>query len=757
MSAPLAGLRVLDLTSGPAGGLATMILGDFGATVIRFVDAAYDELNQQPSARMWLRGKVTATRPVHDEVKAADVLVITRPNGFSGCDFAAIHRINPALIYAELSAFGDDSALPVSEPVVAARMGRMKSMEGIVKAPGPRYAAVQVATHAASQNLVTGILAALHERSKSGSGQMVKTSLGDALTPYDQGASLTMQVRPPSVTPTTPIDPSTFMPTLNYHPVQCADGRWLQLGNLMPHLFENFMRATGLTDLMQKLPEGREEVRDAILLRMQERTLDEWMTLFIEDGSIAAHPYQSAEAALTDPDMVMNGHVVELGGVKQLGPVARLTATPATIGTAVSGDRWTFPIASAFPDASAPLRGITVIELAAIIASPLAASFLADLGARVIKVEPVGGDPYRGMNGGFGANRCNQGKESIGIDLKSSAGQAIVHELVATADIVIHNFRPGVPERLGISYAQLKAVKPDIIYLSANGYGPDGPSALRPSTHPIPGAAMGGAAYQAGGLPAELLNLTDLRETARRIMRANEVNPDPNTAMVICTSAMLGLLARERTGKGQQIFGDMLIANAYANFDDCITFAGKPVRAPLLPDLTGVHALRRLYRCQQGWVFLGIDRARDWQTFCQAVNATHLLAHYPKPGDHPEPGLNDELAQLLGANTATHWENLLLPLGVGCVVADQVNLSEYFFEDSRGKREWMVPTSHTDYGTYYRHRPMIGFSRSQIRPGSGTAGGAHTRALMQELGRSAVDIDALYAAGVLWTAAATAD
>ena len=98
-----------------------------------------------------------------------------------------------------------------------------------------------------------------------------------------------------------------------------------------------------------------------------------------------------------------------------------------------------------------------------------------------------------------------------------------MQSLSARADVLIHNFRPGVPERLGIDYETLAGLNAGLVYVSANGYGPKGPGALRPSTHPIPGAAMGGAGYQAGGPPEVLLDPAGLREAARRLMRANEV------------------------------------------------------------------------------------------------------------------------------------------------------------------------------------------------------------------------------------------
>lgn len=751
MAPPLAGLTVLDLTSGPIGALATTVLSDFGANVIDYEDPVYNALNNHPAKPMLSRGKRASRQPIHNAVKDADVVVISKPNSLAGCSYEELERINPALIYCEITACGPDTPMPLYEGVVAAMAGRMKSFEGILPEPGPIYSAVQVASHATSQNAVTGILAALYERNRDGHGQRVATSLLQGLMPYDQGLSLALQVNERKESKRQRPDPFTVMPTLNYHPVQCADGRWIQLGNLLPHLFENFMNAIGLSHLMEKLPDEREMVRDAILETMQSRTSDEWMQLFMEDGGIAAHPYQTSEEALNDPDLTENGHVITLDNVRQLGPLARFTETPAEIGVRDKPwERIKSPgPGEAAPDTS-PLRGVTVVELATIIAAPMATSFLADLGARVIKVETVGGDPYRNMGGGLGGTRCNQGKESIGVDLKTEEGKDVIKKLVSEADILIHNFRPGVPERLGIGYDELSRVNPEIVYLSANGYGAAGPGAHRPSTHPIPGAALGGAGYQAGGTPEGLLDNAGLRETARRLMRANEVNPDPNTAVVICTSALIGLLGRERTGKGQQIFTDMMGANAWANFDDFLSYDGKPSRPALDKQLKGIHPLYRLYACEEGWVFLGLKFEHEWEAFCEITGATHLLSHDPNPFKSWTDSLEEEVESVLTTQSARHWEDLLLPHGIGCVVADRYNLGEFFYHHCHAGSPWMIQVSDPKIGEYYRHRAMINFSRSRTRPRAGSRGGGDTRTLLKEFGYDEEWIDHAFERNILW-------
>ncbi|MEM8767759.1 MAG: CoA transferase [Pseudomonadota bacterium] len=740
---PLTGLRVVSCGAGPALGLATMILADFGATVRRYTDPEYQVLDDVPSARMWLRGSAPGTDLAGD-LNWADVVLLVSSNGFPALSEGTVRRANPQAICAVLEAGEVGSALPPYDAVLAAKTGRMQNLTGILPTPQPHFAAVPVAVHASAQNLVAGILAALFQRRQgSAGGQVLRTSLIQGLMPYDQGQSLLEQLHPDRRQP----DPGQLMPTLNYHPVQCADGRWLQLGNLLPHLFENFLRLAGIEEILDWLPDERERARDLILETMQRKTAAEWMTLFEADGGVAAHPYLRTEETLRDPDMTANGHVVELNGVKQLGPLARLTVTPARItaqAKEAGATRWA-PAGDTEPE-ELPLRGVTVLELATIIASPLGASFLADMGARVIKVETLGGDPFRHMGGGIGATRCNQGKESISVDLKTAAGREIVQALAEQADILIHNFRPGVPERLGIDYETLEALNPRLVYLSANGYGPLGPGALRPSTHPIPGAAMGGAAYQAGGAPEELLGLQALREWSRRLMRANEVNPDPNTAVVVMTASLLGLVARSVTGRGQQVFVDMFCANAYANFDALLEYSGKAPRPSLGAGLTGPHPLYRLYPAEDSWVFLGIRRPVEWETFCQLTGFSTIA----DPFAEVTGKLAAELEALFRGDAADHWEALLSPAGIGCVRADTVNTGEFFA--GPGAEAWMSPVAHPELGDYRRHRPMVEFAAENDALEAGVRCGVHGPALLRELGFTDARIDALFEEGLLYSA-----
>ena len=757
MSGPLQGIAIVDLGLGPVTGLATMVLADFGAEVIKVEPPGGDPFRAMPSSKTWLRGKSTLEVDFDDRralehlraliVDGADAIVTTfdrRRRQSLGLDYGSLSSTRGDLVYGVVSGFGEDGPYrdyAAVEAVVAAKFGRMMSLEGVAPRRGPCYAAVQVATHAASQAVAMALLASLSNRRRSGRGFAFETSLMRGLLPYDVSGVQTTQMRQRGIvsTPAAATDPVTVMPRLYYHSARTKDGKWIQLGNLLPHLHQNFLSVAGIANPDGSAPsEGSEDLeafRDLMLETMESASLDEWMEKFVRHGGVAAHPYQTTQTAMTDPDIVANGHVVTVDGVAQLGPIAELTETPARIGgppkridfagaralfSAVQGEKGGKPNihgrpAGASAQSTRPLEGVTVIEAATIIAVPLATSILADMGARVIKFEPVGGDPFRGMMFGAGAARCNTGKESICLDLKTPRAQAIALRLVEQADILVHNYRPGVPERLGLDYDTLTRVNPDLVYLASNGYGRKGPGAKRPSTHPIPGAALGGVVWQMGGLPTDApLELHEVREVTRALFRANDSNPDPNTSLVVATAAVLGLLARDLTGKGQRMYLDMFGANAYANWDDFVSYPDKPARPALDADSLGLGPWCRLYACKSGWVFLYVNDE----------NARGRL------------GANDEAAleSMFRTDDADAWEARLNGDGIACVRADAHLPADFLLRDPHARAEELVVTAdHAVWGEYTRQGPLVRFETGGRYPGACLAG-EHSVRLLEELG-----------------------
>ena len=742
-----------------------MVLADFGAQVIWF---EYGQSERE--YRVWHRGKLRVSvnlaaaggnacedaAKIRQHILASADVFLTDLSAAAllrlGLNWSSLEPLRPDLIQGQISSFGEDNKyshlaangerLAADESLVAAAIGRMMVFEGVAERPGPVYPALKVGTHGASQAMLGGILAQLFRRTENGHGQLLRSNMLSALTAYDLVGLGASQVDPSPVPDT---DPHAVLPMLNYQPVQCADGRWLQLGNLLPHLQANFLKAVGLEDVLEEVKSLEEpfseavveDLRRRICLQMQTRTQQQWMDLFLADGGVAGHPYQSTQEALLDADIVANGHSDATVGLTQLGLLGDFTATPGQVAGAPEAISMAAlelknlpnvaPIDASKTKAKLPLAGVTIVEAAAIIASPFGASMLADLGARVIKIEPIEGDPFRVMAFGLGAARCNTNKESIALNLKSAEGQKIAQSLIAKADLFIHNYRPGVPERLGLDYASLSDRNPQLVYMSVNGYGPNGPGVLRPSTHPIPGAALGGVLYQFGQLPNQLQAYPELLETSRRLFRANEVNPDPNTSFVVASAATMGLLAARRLGKGQIVYLDMFGANAYANFDDFLLQAESSSRGALDKDYLGKGPYHQLYPCKEGWLFVGLSSEAEQRQFHEVVG---------------------EFADLRNLSSQA-WEQLLLPLGLGCIQADGpmpgVRIQAEHFVAS----ELAVPFTHPLHGSGLRHGAMSEWPQLQRTLQGPCELGDSTDALMSELGFTGPEIVQLRTSGVI--------
>ncbi|MDQ1424787.1 MAG: hypothetical protein QOD72_2285, partial [Acidimicrobiaceae bacterium] len=360
----LEGIRVVDVTSGPVGGMATMVLADFGADVVKVEPPGGDRFRSLAAAPLWLRGKRSVVADLstahgladlHGLVSTADVLVVAGPPSRArrwGVDAEAATRLRPGLVHCSITGWGPVGPLaevPGYDGAIAARSGRMLAFERQLRRGGPVFSAVPVASHVAAQGAVQGIVAGLIAQARGGAAQCVETSLLQGVLPFDLVELLLVEmaertgVAAPNI-----LNMGGDLPTLNYHPVRTKDGRWIQCGNLLEHLLMAFLDATELLEEM--LTDARfqepiaswdeptvEAARDLLLVRLQERTADEWMDAFRANGNVAAEPYLTTAEALYHPDLVAGGDIVTLddavhGPVRTIGPIGELTATPAVIG-----------------------------------------------------------------------------------------------------------------------------------------------------------------------------------------------------------------------------------------------------------------------------------------------------------------------------------------------------------------------------------------------------------------------------------------
>jgi len=647
------------------------------------------------------------------------------------------------------------------------------------------YAAVQVASWAASQAGVRGILGALRIRDRLGRGQWVQTSVMQGMIPYDFGGLINgfFHRKDPERFVADPLADLLRMPTLEYIPVRTKDGRWLQHANNRqgPRLLPAHLRAIGLgwvyeEDLFKSLPnlneDAREALRDLILERMQEKTLDEWMDIYVEDGNIAAEPYLYTVEGMQHDQFVHNGHVVEMndprvGPMKVVGLLADLKDTPGEVGgpSPDLGQHTKEVLGSISERALVDdggtgtgtgkalkhlLEDITVLDFSTVIAGPYGASMIADLGARVIKVDATPERGPAGRGGVVGAQalgnlRTYAGKECIRVDLQTAEGQDLIHKLVAKADVLLHNFRPGVPDRLGIDYETCRKINPRLIHVYVGAYGSTGPHMRRPGAHPLPGALFGGALRQSGNaMPPptyQEMTMEEIKDTSRRMMRANEGNPDPNSSQGVGTAIMLGLLSREQTGEGQAVQVTMMCANAWANHDEAYDYPGRPAYAIPDAECYGLHALYRLYEAKEGWVFLACPFEEEWATLCETIGRSDL---YEDPRFAPparrlhDDELIHELSAVFATKTASEWEELLTERDVACVrVSNSDTTEEFFLDDSHAKDNDLtveVEDESPRYGKYIRPGGIVHLSETPGRYRVAPYPGEHTKDIMREVG-----------------------
>ena len=363
--------------------------------------------------------------------------------------------------------------------------------------------------------------------------------------------------------------------------------------------------------------------------------------------------------------------------------------------------------------ARGPLTGVRVIDLTSYIAGSYAAMMLADLGADVIKVEALEGDSFRELPGFFGWNR---GKRSIAVNLKEPEGRTIVHRLARTADVAMENMRPGVAERLGVGYTDLRRRNPRIIYSSVTAFGSDGPYRDRPGFDPLAQAMGGVMTLQGFGGPPQYIRIA---------------TTDYYTAALSCQAILAALFARERTGRGQRVETSLLQGVLALQSGNAIDYAGKQ------------HVFRdnptyRLYRAGDGeWFFLACGNQSFWGKLCRAIGRTDLV-------DDPRFGSwllrldnREALMPLLEATFASRpraeWLKILADHDIPA--AGTQTLLEFMDDPAVQHLGMIVSYDHPEVGRLRMMGQPLRFSESQA-PDAGPPPvlGQHTDQVLREIG-----------------------
>ena len=260
-----------------------------------------------------------------------------------------------------------------------------------------------------------------------------------------------------------------------------------------------------------------------------------------------------------------------------------------------------------------PLDGIRVVEFVHMIMGPTCGLVLGDLGAEVIKVEPLEGDHTRKLvaSGAGFFPTYNRNKKSIAVDLKSERGRDIVLKLIRSADVVSENFRPGAMEKLGFGYAALSADHPGLIYCSHKGFLP-GPYEHRTALDEVV-QMMGGLAYMTGGRYGPL--------------RAGASVNDIMGGMFGAIAVLAALHQRKSTGRGQQVMSGLFENNAFLMAQHMMEAIMTGKAATPMPDRIRAWAIYDVFKTADGeQVFVGVVTDTQWKVFCDAFGLEHLLS-----------------------------------------------------------------------------------------------------------------------------------
>jgi crotonobetainyl-CoA:carnitine CoA-transferase CaiB-like acyl-CoA transferase len=817
-----AGLRVLDLSTGYAGPIAAMVLADYGAEVIRIEPAGGDEGWDEPAYLLLQRGKKSidldltteaGRSELHRLVPGVDLVIETFAPGEAercGVAYEQLKAINPAIVVCSISGFGRTGPYahaPADDALVMAKAGIFLDQPGwAMDGARPIFRASRDASHFTAMLAVQGMLAALRVRDLTGLGQQVETSLLASLS-CRQNPKVRWLLRETETLPVASGKGGTEVQSekhvLPHHldprqinligmMVETKDGRWLVHSHTEPHFFPAWIKTIGLDwiwedERFRGAPyrladtDTKMELISIIQERMKTRTAAEWMEAYVANGNVCGDAIQTTQDALRHPQSTEPGWVVSVDDARvgrciQIGPLAKLPAAPGVVSRgAPSPGQDTAQvlavgleprpaISASCPTPAHPLAGITIVECAYYYAAPFASALLAELGARIIKIEPMKGDPYRLIASAgvgdpvlnLGHNnmvRAMQGKESIQLNLKDPEGREILHKLVANADIFLHSFRKGVPESLGIDETTLRKIKPDLVYQYGASYGSVGPYSRQPAIDPIIAAYAGTTVHQSGAGNPPL----------------TETGADPVAAAGHAAAMMLGLFARHRTGKGQFVESAMIVSNIYHNFEDALSYEGKPERTPVDKGQFGTGATYRLYETagvaagagldphanqDPRWVFLAAQRDAQFRAFCEVAGRSELAADprfaTRRARKENDPALTALLKEIFPERTAQDWESALLAAGVGCIRADAMSNFAFLYRDEQARAiELMTKTEHSTLGRYWRHAPLLRFSRTPGRVTTTCEAGEHTRALLSELGYDEEAIARLSASGVV--------
>lgn len=766
MSGPLEHLIVIEAATVMPGGMAGMLLADHGADVVKVEPRGGAFYAHDLTRKGWDRGKRSIELDIWDQVdreslrgllRTADVFIHSLEEEDAarlGLDAASLERDFPALVVCALTAYGKDSPFygrPYGESLAAARLGTMID-KGSSHRPGPMYLGHPALHYGQAFLAVISTLSALRARRLIGCGQRVEATLLDSM--FAQ-SSMNHWWQEDGLSYIKKGDSGALDRFGNVRLVtamfECADGRFLQIhtgsGGFKPAMdilgFGDRVRRVDGPEMAVPLDEdeyrcARVEINDAF----RKKPRDEWIREFTA-ADVAALPVLEPAEILLDEQVEFAGLRIavedpDFGTIHQAGPAVRFSDT--TIATprpapAVGADNADLPALIARPARVAPtatqriqrpLEGLRVVDFSSFFAVGFGGRILNDLGADVIKVETPGGDQMRPLPDVFDA--AQRGKRDIVINLKTPEGLEAARRLVATADVLTHNLRPGKADKLGIGYEAMKAINPKLIYTYLPGYGSKGPKALNKSFAPLV-SGWTGLLYEGGGEG----------NTPNRSVFGNE---DYNNGFLGAAAILMALENRaEKGGIGEYIECPQLHSSLWTTSEHFLDADMKPVYGLRLDkEQQGFNALDRIYRTTDGYVCICCRGDDRFARLAAAIGQPGLPTD-PRFASPRQRTANDAaLLEMLTAFFADKGKDEAFAI-LDAAGAPAEVVCEHQWVDDALLEEWPLRSGRVveNFQSMYGHVREVGlFNWLDKTPGfaSGSAPrlGEHTHSILSEIG-----------------------
>jgi crotonobetainyl-CoA:carnitine CoA-transferase CaiB-like acyl-CoA transferase len=607
-------IRVLDLTVAPGGALAAMHLGEYGAEVTR-VDRPH--VVRRGDEALWryanrTKHVVADGDGVGDDLAArADVVVVDLPEDelvSAGLDAASLRARNPRLVHAWMPPHaerGITASLPYDELLLWAWTGLAAQQPGATS-DHPVASVVPIITYEQGALGACAIGAALIERATRGAVRSLTVSGLHAVNAMNTSIRIDL--------------PGIFKPfgankdgtgvSPQFRMYRCRDGAWLFVCALTPSFFFTLLEALDLMEIMLipevdgefskfVTPEVQVIANARFAARMAERDSAEWAARF-DDLGVPYAPVQTREEWAASATVAANDLVLPIPDDDAVGPgfPALLSDTPGSLAPSFAMSSSSAAAAVGAPSATLPLAGHLVVDATKYLAGPFGCLVLQELGARVVKVDPPGGEEFRSVGT---ASYCalNRDKDQVAIDLKTETGRDDFAAIVGRADALVENMARQVTDDLQLDLEGLRIANPQLVHCHLDGWG-NGPLADTPGFDPLLQARSGLMVAQ-GGADTPVIQPMSLH--------------DIGTGTLASLGTVAALYARTHLGRGQRV--DVALSRTSVVFQgaEFTTYPGRPPARLGYIDYVGDDDAHRFVEVSDGWLGVCADtpeQQRAW-------------------------------------------------------------------------------------------------------------------------------------------------